>query len=59
MAQKCVHQGCGKSYDEGEDEGCLYHPGPPVFHEGQKGKLWHAANMAMGELEIGRRRERR
>ncbi|KAK3394787.1 HSP20-like chaperone [Podospora didyma] len=36
MAQKCVHQGCGKVYTD-EDEVCRYHPGPPVFHEGQKG----------------------
>ncbi|OIW34493.1 Phosphoenolpyruvate/pyruvate domain-containing protein [Coniochaeta ligniaria NRRL 30616] len=36
MAQKCVHQGCGKIYTDA-DEVCKYHPGPPVFHEGQKG----------------------
>ncbi|KAL1896599.1 hypothetical protein Sste5346_004633 [Sporothrix stenoceras] len=36
MAQKCVHQGCGKQYTDPE-EVCKYHPGPPVFHEGQKG----------------------
>ncbi|KAF2018694.1 CORD and CS domain protein [Aaosphaeria arxii CBS 175.79] len=36
MAKKCVHKGCGKTY-ENEDEACVYHPGPPVFHEGQKG----------------------
>ncbi|OAA68595.1 cord and cs domain containing protein [Niveomyces insectorum RCEF 264] len=35
-AQKCVHQGCGKQYTD-PDEVCKYHPGPPVFHEGQKG----------------------
>ena len=36
MAQKCVHKGCGKKFtDPGET--CVYHPGPPVFHEGQKG----------------------
>ncbi|KFX96592.1 hypothetical protein V490_03245 [Pseudogymnoascus sp. VKM F-3557] len=36
MAQKCVHQGCGLMFT---DPGaiCTYHPGPPVFHEGQKG----------------------
>jgi hypothetical protein len=38
MAKKCVHKGCGKTY-ENEDEECLYHPGPPVFHEGQKGQF--------------------
>ncbi|KAF2656641.1 chord-domain-containing protein [Lophiostoma macrostomum CBS 122681] len=36
MAKKCVHKGCGKSYED-ENEECVYHPGPPVFHEGQKG----------------------
>ncbi|KAI9734117.1 MAG: hypothetical protein M1818_006680 [Claussenomyces sp. TS43310] len=36
MAQKCVHQACGKSYTDPEEE-CHYHPGPPIFHEGQKG----------------------
>ncbi|KAI0097761.1 Pyruvate/Phosphoenolpyruvate kinase-like domain-containing protein [Nemania sp. FL0031] len=36
MGLKCVHQGCGKEYSDPE-EICRYHPGPPVFHEGQKG----------------------
>ncbi|KAK4128173.1 Phosphoenolpyruvate/pyruvate domain-containing protein [Parathielavia appendiculata] len=36
MAQKCVHQGCGKIFAD-TDEICRYHPGPPIFHEGQKG----------------------
>ncbi|KAF2638164.1 chord-domain-containing protein [Massarina eburnea CBS 473.64] len=36
MAKKCVHKGCGKEYED-EKEDCVYHPGPPVFHEGQKG----------------------
>ncbi|KAH6660260.1 HSP20-like chaperone [Truncatella angustata] len=36
MAQKCVHKGCGKVYTD-PHEVCTYHPGPPVFHEGQKG----------------------
>ncbi|KAI4194940.1 MAG: hypothetical protein LQ350_007483 [Teloschistes chrysophthalmus] len=35
MAQKCVHKGCGKKFDD-FNENCEYHPGPPVFHEGQK-----------------------
>ena len=39
MAKKCVHKGCGKTY-ENEDEECVYHPGPPVFHVGQKG-MYH------------------
>jgi hypothetical protein len=38
MAKKCVHKGCGKTYED-DSETCVYHPGPPVFHEGQKGKL--------------------
>lgn len=37
MAKKCVHKGCGKTYED-EAEECTYHPGPPVFHEGQKGE---------------------
>lgn len=37
MAKKCVHKGCGKTYENDDDDGCVYHPGPPVFHEGQKG----------------------
>ncbi|CAH0019474.1 unnamed protein product [Clonostachys rhizophaga] len=41
MAQKCVHQGCGKEYTDPEEK-CYYHPGPPVFHEGQKG--WKCCN---------------
>ncbi|KAL4866458.1 hypothetical protein BDV12DRAFT_172823 [Aspergillus spectabilis] len=36
MATKCVHKGCGKVFTD-PDEPCVYHPGPPVFHEGQKG----------------------
>ncbi|KAF1982893.1 chord-containing protein [Aulographum hederae CBS 113979] len=36
MAQKCVHKGCGKVFTDPE-EPCSYHPGPPEFHEGQKG----------------------
>ncbi|KAL8795240.1 MAG: hypothetical protein Q9195_002251 [Heterodermia aff. obscurata] len=36
MTQKCVHKGCGKSFTDSEEE-CVYHPGPPEFHEGQKG----------------------
>lgn len=37
MTSKCVHKGCGKQFTD-TDEQCVYHPGPPVFHEGQKGK---------------------
>lgn len=37
MAGKCVHKACGKTFTDPEED-CVYHPGPPVFHEGQKGK---------------------
>lgn len=37
MAQKCVHKGCGKVFTDPEEE-CVYHSGPPEFHEGQKGQ---------------------
>ncbi|MCJ1292895.1 hypothetical protein MMC34_004448 [Xylographa carneopallida] len=36
MSQKCAHKGCGKKFTDPE-EPCTYHPGPPIFHEGQKG----------------------
>ncbi|KAJ6006158.1 hypothetical protein N7451_004102 [Penicillium sp. IBT 35674x] len=36
MTEKCVHKGCGKTFSDPEED-CVYHPGPPVFHEGQKG----------------------
>lgn len=36
MAKKCAHKGCGKLYED-ENEPCVYHPGPPEFHEGHKG----------------------
>ncbi|KAF2761528.1 chord-domain-containing protein [Pseudovirgaria hyperparasitica] len=35
-AKKCVHKGCGKVFSQDTDP-CVYHPGPPIFHEGQKG----------------------
>jgi len=35
-SKKCVHKGCGKTYTD-DNEDCNYHPGPPEFHEGQKG----------------------
>ncbi|KAL6718077.1 hypothetical protein ACLMJK_004162 [Lecanora helva] len=35
MAQKCIHKGCGKAFTDFEED-CNFHPGPPVFHEGQK-----------------------
>ncbi|KAL9597282.1 MAG: hypothetical protein Q9219_005263 [cf. Caloplaca sp. 3 TL-2023] len=38
MPEKCVHKGCGKTFSDPKED-CIYHPGPPVFHEGQKG-VW-------------------
>lgn len=38
MAQTCVHQSCGKKFTDPEED-CTYHPGPPIFHEGQKGSF--------------------
>ena len=29
MSKKCVHKGCGKTYED-DNEDCVYHPGPPV-----------------------------
>lgn len=36
-ALKCTHKGCGKVFTDPE-EPCYYHPGAPIFHEGQKGQ---------------------
>ena len=36
MTGKCVHKGCEKTFEDPEED-CTYHPGPPIFHEGQKG----------------------
>ncbi|KAL8681096.1 MAG: hypothetical protein Q9186_002748 [Xanthomendoza sp. 1 TL-2023] len=35
-AEKCAHKGCGKDFTD-PNEDCVYHPDPPIFHEGQKG----------------------
>lgn len=35
---RCLHKGCQKTYTDA-NETCIYHPGPPEFHEGQKGWL--------------------
>ncbi|PCH38141.1 chord-domain-containing protein [Wolfiporia cocos MD-104 SS10] len=34
----CTHRGCGKEYDADNNtlNGCIYHSGSPVFHEGLK-----------------------
>ena len=33
----CVHKGCEKTYgeEENDDNACIYHPLPPIFHEGK------------------------
>ena len=41
MAVKCVHKGCGKMFTDPEENSCVYHPGPPIFHEGHKGTHNH------------------
>ncbi|KAF8461905.1 HSP20-like chaperone [Kalaharituber pfeilii] len=33
---KCLNKGCGKEFTD-SNEDCIHHPGPPIFHEGQKG----------------------
>lgn len=37
--QICRNKGCGERFTEAEnsDDACAYHPGPPIFHERQKG----------------------
>jgi hypothetical protein len=50
MAKKCVHKGCGKTYDN-EDEECVYHPGPPVFHEGQKG-VYYGSKLSNANFKL-------
>lgn len=42
--QVCRNKGCGNKFTEATngDEACLYHPGPPIFHERQKG--WSCCN---------------
>ncbi|KAH8106764.1 HSP20-like chaperone [Cristinia sonorae] len=35
---RCTNKGCGQDFEEtnNSDQGCTYHPGAPVFHEGLK-----------------------
>lgn len=51
MAPKCVHKGCGKEFTDPDGQ-CFYHPGPPVFHEGQKGKDLVASPIQFLNLKI-------
>ncbi|KRX08230.1 hypothetical protein PPERSA_07710 [Pseudocohnilembus persalinus] len=41
---KCVRNGCGKKYQENENNGqaCNFHPGKPIFHDLKKG--WTCCN---------------
>ncbi|KAF9049317.1 chord-domain-containing protein [Hymenopellis radicata] len=32
----CSRKGCGKEYEDGSEEACIFHSGAPVFHEGLK-----------------------
>lgn len=42
--QTCRNKGCGNAFTEATngDDVCLHHPGPPIFHERQKG--WSCCN---------------
>ncbi|KAF9262169.1 chord-domain-containing protein [Marasmius fiardii PR-910] len=33
---RCTRKGCGKEYSDSSTEPCIFHPGVPKFHEGQK-----------------------
>ncbi|KAK9455969.1 HSP20-like chaperone [Dipodascopsis uninucleata] len=37
MAKICVHKGCGKQFESPDESPCVYHPGPPIFHDAMKG----------------------
>src|SRR5690242_20702511 len=50
--QKCVHKGCGKTFTDPSEE-CVYHPGPPIFHEGQKGTSSAANGLLSSALSFG------
>ncbi|VDN55278.1 unnamed protein product [Dracunculus medinensis] len=40
----CYNKGCGKKFNPTENgpESCLYHPGPPYFHDAYK--IWNCCN---------------
>jgi len=42
--QTCRNKGCGEKFTEATnaDQACTFHPGPPIFHERQKG--WSCCN---------------
>ncbi|KAK9474463.1 HSP20-like chaperone [Dipodascopsis tothii] len=37
MANVCTHKGCEIKFDKPDESPCVYHPGPPVFHDALKG----------------------
>ena len=51
MAKKCMNKGCEKTFTDPEEE-CYYHPGPPIFHEGQKG--WKGTHFISRLLKLSR-----
>ncbi|CAO3625890.1 unnamed protein product [Cunninghamella echinulata] len=51
MTLKCTRQGCGKEYNEDNnvDNGCQFHAGAPVFHEGLKG--WSCCKKRVSDFD--------
>ncbi|KAK5983414.1 Cysteine and histidine-rich domain-containing protein 1 CHORD domain-containing protein 1 [Trichostrongylus colubriformis] len=41
---QCYNKGCGQKFDpqDNNTESCLYHPGPPYFHDAYK--IWNCCN---------------
>jgi len=41
---QCYNKGCGQKFDpkENDKDSCLYHPGPPYFHDAYK--IWQCCN---------------
>jgi len=49
--QTCRHKGCGEKFTEraNHDKACHFHPGPPIFHERQKG--WACCNVVKFDFD--------
>ncbi|CAN1265169.1 Cysteine and histidine-rich domain-containing protein RAR1 [Linum perenne] len=49
--QTCKNKGCGKTFKERDnhDTACSYHPGPPVFHDRNKG--WQCCDIHVKEFD--------
>ncbi|CAN0902619.1 Cysteine and histidine-rich domain-containing protein RAR1 [Linum grandiflorum] len=49
--QTCKNKGCGKTFKEKDnhDTACSYHPGPPVFHDRNKG--WQCCDIHVKEFD--------